>query len=321
MTLPTIVVLAALQSGPTPVRDAPASSQPARSAPGESPPVASRPLEREAALREAIRGNPRDQGVWLVYVDSALDAGQYAVAVARTQEAARAAGASAELHWRAARAYFSMRQDLGAVEVRSLRDGRVGQFAGDWLVLEPRPGASQFVCAPAASAIFHIRKALDAGLDRAELHLLHAQVWDRAGKPAAAIGIVRAQEAALLDHADADRAAALAEIALHAGDASAFLRYTRRRADLDPQRAGGILFDAYRDAAALFGQRGDDELLRSFLRRALDVRPDDPGTLLQLADAEWDADNTTAARGLYRRLISLAPQHPARARILDRLED
>ena len=48
--------------------------------------------------------------------------------------------------------------------------GRVGQFAGEWFLVEKRAEPDRFLCCPEASAFYALRRALDTGLDEPAAH-------------------------------------------------------------------------------------------------------------------------------------------------------
>ncbi len=116
-----------------------------------------------------------------------------------------------------------------------------------------------------------------------------------------------------------DRKKRACRIAAYAGELPDYLRFERRRAALHPEERQAILFHACLTAAERYNRAGDGKLYAQWLARAARLRPDDEQTLLRLADAEWTAGQSDEAAQHYRRLLSLAPEHPQRGRILERL--
>jgi predicted TPR repeat methyltransferase len=80
-----------------------------------------------------------------------------------------------------------------------------------------------------------------------------------------------------------------------------------------------VLFDAFVTLAEAYAQRGDERLHIEWLARAVRTRPDDPVTLLRLADAEHAAGMLAAARAHSSRVLELRPTHPERARLIARV--
>jgi tetratricopeptide (TPR) repeat protein len=276
------------------------------------------PAAAAAVLERARRRFPSHEGLRLARIDAALSAEQWASALERAREALRELGPSPALHLRAAQAYFGLGNALGAVKVREVADGRPGQFVKSWLLLEQR-GPQRFLCCPEASALYQLRRALDGGLDTPEAHLLHARLWQKAGKPRVGLTLLKSREVVLLESGDAATLATFAALALEADALDDYLRYTRLLAAQQPDRRRETLGDAYNAVAERYGQRGEAALYREFSYRALRLRPDDVERLLRVAEAEWSAGRSDAAAALYRRVLELEPTHPRREVILERL--
>lgn len=270
-------------------------------------------------LRSAVQRHPRDRELWLAYAEAALDERQYATALSRVADAARSVGPRPEFRFVAARAYFGLGQFAGATQVRSYEQGRAGQFAGEWLLIEPAEGAGQFVCAPRESALYQIRAALDGGLQSPEARLLHGQVWARMGRPEVGLRVLQSVESELLDSGDGAALRTLEELALAAGALHDYQRYNRLRAERDPERRTAIQLQGFRNLAERYNQRGEPALCATFLRRALELAPGDVGLCLQAADAEWELGRTDEAALLYRKVLEDDPLNAQRLRILDRL--
>lgn len=262
---------------------------------------------------------PGDFDLWLAYVDAALASDRAGLALEHVQEAADRLGWRPALHLRAARAREQLGDILGKTVIREDREGRAGQFCGDWLLLEARFGGG-FLCCPAESAMYQVRRALDGGCDLPEAHLLHAKLWMRAGRPAVAHAILTAHEASLLDgRIDADVLGVMAEVAYAAGDMDAFLRFKRREAHGRAEHAAVVMGAAYVQAAEHYGCCGDSVLHAEMLRRALATTPADIGLRVRVGDAEWELGRTAQAVGHYRAVLAQAADHPQRLRMLERI--
>jgi tetratricopeptide (TPR) repeat protein len=291
-----------------------------------------------AILQRGLKRLPQDETLWLALIDHALDSEQCALALQRVRQARRHLAPSPRLEFRAAQAYYRLGQALGQTRVIRMPDGRAGQFVNDWLLVEKRAEPDRFLCCPKASALYALRRALDAGLDEPAAHLLHARIWQQAGRPGVGLAILQSREALLLDRTPSASAesrrhggprpqdatpeilATFADLALAANALDDFLRYTRLRAARQPQRRTEILYDAFVAAAERYNQRGDEVMYRELLRRALALRSDDVDLMLRLADALWDAGEGQAATIWYRRVLERQPAHRDRSRILKRLE-
>ncbi|MBU0638483.1 MAG: hypothetical protein KKB50_06420 [Planctomycetes bacterium] len=277
---------------------------------------------RSAALLEAgLTRFPRHEPLWLAWIDAALEQKQFATALQRVNAARRSVPPTPALCFRAAQAYFEMGQVLGAAEVRHVADGRAGQFVNQHLLVEQRDGGQRFLCSPAASALYQLRRALDGGLDTPAAHVLHARIWHSAGRFRTGFAILKNREAMLLESAG-DREGMLAvfcELALSADALVDFLRYSRMRTTLRPQERQSILGHAYLAVAQRYNERGEEALYLEFGRRALEYGAGDATLLLRLADSDWSAGRCGEAAGFYRRVLALEPTHIDRQRILERL--
>lgn len=263
----------------------------------------------------------QDERLWLARIDRALHDRQAALALERIRQAEARVGPNAQLHFRAAQAYYQLGQALGGTRVLRVPGGRAGQFFGDWLLVERRREPDWFLCCPRQSALYQMRQALDAGLDEPAAHCLHARIWQQAGRPEVGWSILRGHETLLLERPSPQTLASFAELALAVGALDDFLRYAHRRAALEPRHGTAILADAYRRAAERCSQRGDELLCRALLRCALALVPDDAELALRLADSLWDAGARDEARLWYRRVLEREPAHRARTRVLRRLAE
>jgi hypothetical protein len=255
----------------------------------------------------------------LACIDAKLAHRHWAAALDLVRDFERQHGPTPPVDFRAAQAWFGLGQILGKVTVRQITNGRLGQFSGDFLLVEQR-GPDRFLCCTKDSALFRLRRALDAGFDQPAAHLLHARLWLALGKPELALALAKAHEPAILADAQPTELDALADIALQAGAPDDYLRYMRLRAARDPQEHDQTLAKAYLGLADYYAQRGDHDLEREFCYRAACLRPNDPALALRLADAEWLAQHYEPAARHYRQyLLHSPPQDAERQRVLERL--
>jgi tetratricopeptide (TPR) repeat protein len=275
----------------------------------------------EDLLARTIRTGPDDAKLQLAWIDVALVQGRHALALERLAAAPARFQHAPAFHWRAAQAHFGLGRLLGDARLRVIPGGRVGQFHTGDLLVERRGLAEQFLCAPPASTLNQLRRALDGGVDIAAIHVLHAQTWARLGRPELAMIVVRHRGPGLLATADDATLAALAEVALAAGDMGAYLRYQRTRSETRPAaERDTLLFEACTAAAEHYGTCGEVALYSHWLHRALQ-HGDDPELLLRLADTDWARGDRTGAMRLYQRWLRQAPRHPERRRVMERLAE
>ena len=274
--------------------------------------------DADAVIARGLKRFPANATLWLMRLDLDLARAQYATALKHADQAEQKLGPVAELALRRARAYSELGCLAGQTVVRPAPRGKVGQLVDNWLLMETR-GRGRFLCCPEESALYQIRLALDGGVNTPEASVLHAYLWSRLGQSGRALALLAAAEGRVLREATAETLAQAAEVALRGGDLEAYLRYERRRAEVDQAAAEQIMLGAYLAAADHYALRGDPTLYRAYLRRAVALRESDPDLWLRLADAEWTLGARERAGALYRRLLNNDPAHAERSRILQRL--
>ncbi len=275
--------------------------------------------QAEAVLRSAIGRFESDLHIRCAWVDNALSRRLYVTALQRCRSAPAELRDQPTIQWRMAQAWYRLDQLLGAIEVRHVPGGHIGQFADGYLLLEAREGRDQFLCCPPNSALYQLRSALDGGLDMPAAYVLHARIWQRAGRPDIARTVLRGRGPVLLADADDATLELFAELALEAGALDEYLRYTRTRVERNPAREQELLFDACVLLAKRYCRRGEEQLYIEWLYRACQLRPEDPDVLLQLGDALWSTGKVTDAGGVYRRLLRVEPNHVRRGELLVRI--
>lgn len=257
----------------------------------------------------------------LMLIDLTLRQKQYGLALRQIVQAPREAESAPDLDYRAAEAYHHLGAGLGKTRLVRMPGARPGRFVSEGLLLERRGAADTFLCCPPESAMYCLRRALDAGYDDPMAHCLHARLWIEAGRRNVAFAIVKNHEARWLESRNSELIGTMVEIALECDRLNDALRYARFRAALSPDQREDILFNAYIAAARRYNLRGEPEMWRELLARALSLRPNDVNLMLQMADACWETGIRDQAVLWYRRVLECEPAHAERLRILERLEE
>jgi tetratricopeptide (TPR) repeat protein len=270
-------------------------------------------------LQRALSRFPSSEPLWIEWTDEALARTAFAVALSRVSEARRRGVHSAALAYRAAVAHFELGEFVGRAAVREIPGGRPGQFCGPWLAIEPRGAAGEFLCCPERSALFQLRAALDSGFNEPAAHLLHARIWLKLGNADAALSVLENRRPVLMAADPLATLQTLAEAHLARNDVAEYVRCACAAARRQPERTGELMLAAYRTAAQRCNERGDSVGHCRFLRQAVELCPTDVETTLRLADALHDAGRADEAREWYRTVLSLAPEHADRERILNRI--
>ncbi len=275
--------------------------------------------EYAATIRRGLKRFAADVSLHAAHIDASLAAGRYAAAARDAHDALRLCGPRPALHWRAALAHFIVGEYFGDVTVETVADGREGQFVRDRLLIEQRDGADRFLCCGERSALYQLRRALDGGLDTPAAHLMHAEIWQRMGKPKVGLGIVKRHEAAITAQADARTLETIARIAFEADELGDFARYARLQARLSPDHSRKVLVESYLQLAARYNQRGDARMYVTCLERAARLAPADAELAYRLGEARWDAGRREGAIECFHRVLELEPEHPQRGRIIERM--
>lgn len=301
----------------------------------------------QPVVERGLQRFPRCEPLWLALADAFVDAHRLAGALEVVGRARVQIGDTPGLAWRAAQAYFGLGQTLGEVFTRRIEGGVLGQFSRAHLVIDRGRAPGEFICVPPESALYQVRRALDGGIDLPAAHLMHARIWQSAGKPRIAFEILKAREAAMFEFeaptsneaagvsvgsavttrpartvppaVNAELLDTYTQIAFDADAFSDFLRLSRRRAEATPARRETILKSAYLALAEKYNERGDEKMFVECLTRASELAPGDMPLMLRRADAAWDADRKTDAAACYRRVLEADPQHARRKQMLERI--
>lgn len=277
--------------------------------------------EASEELRRLIQRSPQNDDAWCAWVEDALERNRPAQALQRVQEAKAAGRSDPRLYCLAAHATFALKGAFGDATIRALPDARPGQFVDGWLVLEYAGPMGRTLCAPPDSAIALVRHALDEGVNDAACHLLHARIWHAAGRPESARAVIRSRPEDFWRTLDPRGLEHLIAICMDSGDIEAALTWSRTLADRIPARRNEIMAATYLAAADVYNQRGNADIHRDYLRRALELRPEDANVMLRLADADWECGDRERAVRAYRALLENLRSPAAESRILERLAE
>ncbi len=269
------------------------------------------------ALRDAVTRWPGEMDAWAALMRLTIDDGRLDEALDQARLAERRVADASEAHLLAAEALLALDRPLGRVRARRAPGARVGQIVGEWFILEQR-GDDGYLCCPRESAIFHVRAALDGGIDRVDAHVLHARILSRASRHDLAMCVLRGREP-LLANADPALIGQACEVALAADALPEYARWARLWAERAPERRREILLNAYQALAERYNERGLDEVFVWFLDKSVELDPLNAELALRLGDAQWEAQRPELARPLYQRVLELNPLHPDHRRLLERL--
>jgi len=252
---------------------------------------------------------------------------KYALALAQFRNARRMGVLDGDLHYRLALAYFGLGRIYGDVQRVSLPSGSPGQRVGDTVLIEEIPGEPGMYWAAATdSAAFQVTRARSLGADGPEVRLLEARTW-LAGRQYALAGRcfdALVEDLPNLELTDEERRQAwtdAAEASYHADDLVGFIaRWREAHRTQDRDALAAAMAEAHRRVAERYADRGDLPQCIAHLEQALAEAPRDVPLRYQLGNRYWEAGEPLKAARAWRIVLQLDPEHPDRARILDRLQ-
>jgi len=205
-------------------------------------------------------------------------------------------------------------------------NGVPGRIAyGHYLIERAPKRVSQFIAAPPGSAIYHLQRAFDAGIDSLEVKLAFGRLWlysyrsERAAQVFASVeSDIRESDLSRTEQAEFYHD--FAEALIGADQIEAYLERFRQAVFLDPKHYGPMLVDAYQKAGRRYVQRGDARAYVDCLQNAVLELPDSPELHYLLGNALWESGRTADAVSQWQATLSLQPGHPDRNRMLELMD-
>jgi len=275
-------------------------------------------VEARRCLQTAVELQPKSAPDHYLLAHVYLGEEKFALAVESYETTLRLGFDTAELHYKLATAYYRLRNYAGQVFTQTIKKGLAGRIVGDCYLIEPVPSKpDRFLAAPQASAIFHLQKALDAGLDTPQAHLLQADIWLGTRRYAKALQVYKTLEDRTPSQ---DRAAyhyAYARACLGVDDRQGYLDRLQKAIALDEKTYGPHLVDAYRQVADRYNAEGDLESYVRYLELAVAETPDSHDPHYLLGNALYEAGRTRQACRQWQITLELQPEHPDRTRMLE----
>ena len=270
---------------------------------------------------QALAQDPRTAHAYLIQGAVHARLGQHALALVAYEKAAQLGHDEPQLDVLMAESYMALGNYIGPLSMQRVLGGQTGQmYEGFYLVESVDKQPDRFYAAPRQSALYHIQRALQAGLDEPRVHLLHGQIWLAAGKYDQALEVFAQLEpkAKQLPVSEQGRFYHdYAEAYLHRGEPTRFLELFQKAVAVDRQTFEPQLAQAYRSCADYYGAAGDLAHFIHFLKLALEHDPVDVELHYRLANALYEAGRRREAGKHWRITLELAPNHPDRHRMLN----
>ena len=240
-----------------------------------------------------------------------------ALAVRALQSALPFAGDEPQLHYLLAKAFHQAGRPLGKVQIMPIPQAIPGNISGRWYVLEAvedHPGRYR-VC-PSDSAIYHLHRALDLGLEQADVHLLLADIWFSANLYTRARDIYETIESAVPQLRLAEYHYRYGMTLYWQDDLQGFLKHIELAGGIDPEHYKHKLLEAHTLLAERYCIRGDLERYIHHLELAVNEAPRTTELRYKLGNALNEAGRRGEAASHWQVVLQLQPYHEDRQRLL-----
>jgi tetratricopeptide (TPR) repeat protein len=273
------------------------------------------------SYEEAVKLNPQSAADHYQLGNIYLSGNFFALAADSYQTALRLGLDSPVLRYKLASAYFNLRNYFGQIGVQTVKSGAVGTIDGPWYLIEPVPGQKEvFRCAPEASAIYQVAKALADGIEqRPDIHLLRATIYLNAHRYAQAYDLFTT----ILPTVKEDKALFYyyyAQAAFGSGKYDRYLELLEEAIKLDEKAYKAMRVDAYLAVAEQHNQAGDLTKYIEFLTKAVAESPQTASLHLKLGYAYEEVQKYEPAIGQWRMVLDIEPDHPQRIKLLNLIE-
>ncbi len=224
---------------------------------------------------------------------------------------------SAEVHTQLAQAYLQIDVPLGKVQLVPLANAVVGKTCGAWYVLEAVGGQpNRYRACPDHSAIYHLEKAFEMGLDEPAMHVLQGDIWLAAKDYSRARDVYQSVESTVPAEVQAAFYYHYGQALFGLNDLTGFLKCLETAIQRDPQTYQPKRREAYTMLADRYCMLGDLDHTIEYLTLATQEAPTSAELHLRLGNAMYEAKRTPEAFRQWRMTLQLEPQHPDRERLL-----
>ena len=274
------------------------------------------------SYEEALKLNPQSAADHYQLGNIYLSGKFFALAADSYQAALRLGLDSPVLRYKLGSAYFNLRNYFGQIAVRTVKSGQFGTISDSWYLIEPVPGRKDvFRCAPEASAIYQVAKALADGIeDRPDIRVLQATIYLNAHRYARAYEMCTKIGPAVLKEDKALFLYYYAQAAFGTGQYERYLELLKEAIQLDPAAYKATLVDAYVKVADQQNQAGQLDKYIQFLASAVAESPQTTSLHLKLGDAYEEAQKPDQAVAQWQMVLDLEPEHPQRMKLLNLIQ-
>ena len=279
------------------------------------------------SYEEAVKLNPQSAADHYQLGNIYLSGKFFALAADSYQAALRLGLDSPVLRYKLGSAYFNLRNYFGQIAVRTVKSGQSGTINGSWYLIEPGTAAGGrgrkdvFRCAPEASAIYQVAKALADGIeDRPDIRVLQATIYLNAHRYAQAYEMCTKIAPTVPKEDKALFLYYYAQAAFGTGQYDRYLELLKEAIQLDTAAYKATLVDAYVKVADQHNQAGRLDQYIQFLASAVAESPQTASLHLKLGDAYEEAQKPELALAQWQMVLDLEPEHPQRMKLLNLIQ-
>lgn len=247
-----------------------------------------------------------------------LSRARYSTALEYYSKAASLGMDSGLLHFKMGTAYFNLKNYLGKVTTTEVKGETPGKISGGLFLIDQVPGKpNTFTAAPEESAIYHVQKAVDMGIDLPEVSFLKANIFYNSGHFDKALPLYEALQGKLKgDNLDLFHFY-LGKTLFEKERWEESLEYFMKAAESNPKVYSNSLEEGYFRVALRLRREGDWKSCIHYLQEAIAISPRNPAYHLCLGNAYRELKEMDKAVVQWRLVLTLQPDHPEKEKLLE----
>lgn len=222
------------------------------------------------------------------------------------------------VHYKLGMAYFNMRNYLGKIEKRKYLKAKPGQVLDEFFLIEAVPGETDFYyCAPKRSCGYHLKRAIDAGIDAPELRFAHANVFFHTRRYQQADKLYQSLEKEINEENKALYYYYFGQVKFRLNDFDGYLAKVKKAIELDEKVYGHTLVEAYQAVAGHYGKMEDLPRQIEHLMRCIEEEPSNATFHRSLGDAYLKQEDFAKAVEQWKLVLEINPDHPEQMTLMN----
>ena len=215
------------------------------------------------------------------------------------------------VHYKLGMAYFNMRNYMGRIEKRKYLKAEPGEVLDEFFLIEAVPGEADFYyCAPKRSCVYHLKRAIDAGIEAPELRFAYANVFFHTRRHRDADKLYQALEEEINEENKALYYYYFGQVKFRLKDFDGYIAKVTEAIELNKEVYGHTLVEAYQAIAGYFGKMEDFPKQIEYLKRCIDKEPSNAGFHRSLGNAYLKQKNFAKAVAQWKLVLEINPDHP-----------